>query len=93
MNYYQRGYREKDMVDDVVRPEQPRLLLRSFEMLLREEVQTKEQIVAALPFGRREIEMLAGLPQDFLRFDEVEPPLSIRLEHRPGAVVKFTRTK
>lgn len=93
MNYYQRGYREKDMVDDVVRPEEPRLLLRSFEMLLREEVQTKEQIVAALPFGRREIEMLAGLPQDFLRFDEMEPPLSIRLEHRPNAVVKFTRTK
>jgi len=89
MNYYQRGYREKDMLDEALRPEHPRLLRRSFEVLLAEGVQTKEQVLASLPFGRCEIEELAGLSDGFLSVDEIDAPIAIRKEHTRSAVIAF----
>jgi Zn-dependent peptidase ImmA (M78 family)/DNA-binding XRE family transcriptional regulator len=89
MNYYQRGYRNKDMNDGAVVAEQPRLLPRCFSLLIDEHVLTRDDILQALPFSAREIEGLAGLPAGLLTRDDVAPPLSVR--RGASVVVPFSR--
>lgn len=86
MNYYQRGYREKDMHDDGLAHERPRLVRRCFETLLSENVQTKAEILNSLPFRQQEIESLAGLPTGFLTIEES----TVMVRAKP-AVVPFPR--
>jgi Zn-dependent peptidase ImmA (M78 family)/DNA-binding XRE family transcriptional regulator len=65
-NCARRGWRIKEPLDDQMEVEQPRLLRRSFEMLIDEKVQTRAEILSALPYSARDIEELAALPLGFL---------------------------
>lgn len=65
-NCARRGWRLKEPLDDTLPIEQPRLLSRSFEMLINERVQTRAEILSALPYSASDIEELAGLPIGFL---------------------------
>lgn len=73
--YSLRRWRTHEPLDDELEVEQPRLLRRSFEVLLNNKVQTKEDILEGLPFASNDIEMLTGLPRGFLR----ESPPSIQI--------------
>jgi Zn-dependent peptidase ImmA (M78 family)/transcriptional regulator with XRE-family HTH domain len=75
-NSARRGWRLKEPLDDQLEVEQPRLLRRSFEMLINEGVQTRAQILSALPYSAMDVEELAGLPVGFL--EERSAPLSLR---------------
>jgi Zn-dependent peptidase ImmA (M78 family)/DNA-binding XRE family transcriptional regulator len=75
-NSARRGWRLKEPLDDEVPIEQPRLLSRSFEMLINENVQTRAEILSALPYSAKDIEGLAGLPAGFL--EERAAPISLK---------------
>lgn len=97
-NCARRGWRMNEPLDDRLPVEEPRLLRRSFEMLVNEGVQTRAEILSALPYSAQDIEELAGLPTGFL--EERAAPISLkeftfgRPERKsdgdaPGEVVEF----
>jgi Zn-dependent peptidase ImmA (M78 family)/transcriptional regulator with XRE-family HTH domain len=53
-------------LDDELAPEKPRLLSESVNLLVEEQVLSKAEILAGLPYSDRDIELLAGLPQGYL---------------------------
>lgn len=75
-NCARRGWRLREPLDDEIPVEEPRLLRRSFEMLINEEVQTRAEILSALPYSPRDIEDLTGLPIFFL--EEINVPISLK---------------
>jgi Zn-dependent peptidase ImmA (M78 family) len=76
INLSRRGWRKEEPLDSKLVPEQPRLLRRSFEILVDSGVKSKSQIVQDLCFPAFEIEALACLPVGFLSEDKpVEPKL------------------
>jgi Zn-dependent peptidase ImmA (M78 family) len=91
-NCARRGWRLREPLDDEISVEEPRLLRRSFEMLINEEVQTRAEILSALPYSPRDIEDLAGLPIFFL--EEISIPISLKgfsKERSSGAPDNETR--
>ena len=71
--------------------EQPRLLRRSFEVLLESGVKTKAQISQDLCFATPEIERLACLPEGFLSdVPQVAEP-RLKLVSEGQAVIPFRR--
>jgi Zn-dependent peptidase ImmA (M78 family)/transcriptional regulator with XRE-family HTH domain len=72
INYNRRGWRGEEPLDTILKPEEPRLLRRSFEALIEEGIRTKDQIVADLSLPSREIEDLSALPRGFLSGHQAE---------------------
>lgn len=66
INYGRRGWRKNEPYDNDMQPEAPRLLKRSFELLLAEGAQTPDDIVASVALPAGDIESLAGLPHGYL---------------------------
>lgn len=66
INCSRRGWRTSEPLDDQLPVEEPRLLRRSFELLVSEQVQSRAEILSALPYSASEIEELAGLREGFL---------------------------
>lgn len=65
-----RGWKKREPLDDQIPTETPRLLRRVIEFLLKEKVYpTIEDLLMALPFHRRDIEVLAALPTEVLNPD------------------------
>ena len=62
VNYSRRGWRKNEPLDDMIPQENPRLLRRSFELLIEERIKTRSQILLDLPYSSSDIEELAGLP-------------------------------
>lgn len=103
INRTRRGWRLVEPLDDTLPVEQPRLLQRSFELLINEQVVTRSEIVSELPYAVTDIEELAGLQPSFL--EERQAPISIkgfnsgrssddRLQNSgPGEVVYFRMPK
>ncbi len=73
-----RGWRQHEPLDDVLRPEQTRVLQRSFQMLVDARVKTPEQIQQELSLHPSDITELANLPPDF--FGDIPP--NVRLASR-----------
>jgi Zn-dependent peptidase ImmA (M78 family) len=102
-NLARRGWKVKEPLDDEIPVERPRLLRRSFELLINEGVRTRAEITSALSYPAKDIEELAGLPASFL--EEKQAPISLRefsearpAWHRdeptsPGEVVEFRPSK
>ena len=61
INLARRRWRTHEPLDDELPIERPRLLRRSFELLINENVQTRDQVLYRLPYSSRDIEELAGL--------------------------------
>jgi Zn-dependent peptidase ImmA (M78 family)/transcriptional regulator with XRE-family HTH domain len=61
-----RGWRKREPLDDRLPPEQPRLLRRSFELLIRERIKSPEQILSDLALNAVDIEALACLDYGYL---------------------------
>lgn len=79
INYSRRRWRGNEPLDDSIIPEQPRLLRRSFELLLDKRIIGKEHIAAHLPFAGVDIENLAGLDPGFIshREHDSDPPVRV----------------
>jgi hypothetical protein len=76
-----RGWRTREPLDDTLPVEPAGLLRESFELLVEEGVQSREQMRRALPFATADIEELAGLPAGFLHGTERNAAV---VELRPG---------
>ena len=63
-----------------IQPEQPRLLRRSFELLIQERIKTRDQIRLDLPFAVGDIEELSGLPRGFLMGDIYEIAIAPKIK-------------
>ena len=69
INYNRRGWNRREPLDDESEVEKPRLVRRVFEAIVDNDVLERSQIVAALPFNREDIELLANLPYGYLDDD------------------------
>lgn len=67
----QQGWSKREPMDDVLEPEQPRFLRRSFDLILSEGVATKGGIESHTALFADDIESIAGLERGFLG-DEVQ---------------------
>ena len=83
INLSRRGWRRTEPYDDLTEPEEPRLLRRSFEMLLSERAQTPQDIIMNLALPGSDIESLSGLPRGYLAQDFA--PVSLLGKRPPGA--------
>lgn len=97
--YSSRGFNRAEPFDRETPLEQPRLLPQAFEMVVSEGMATKEQIVNDLPFGPREIEELASLPEGFFPAD-MAPVIDLKpRNHEPpvvssdGTILRFPPRK
>jgi len=73
--YSKRQWNRVEPLDREVEPERPRLLRRCIELLVDRKVQSKAQIRARLPFGKRDIEELACLTPGYL--DDALPDVKV----------------
>lgn len=78
INYARRGWRKQEPLDDTMQPEIPRLLKRSFEILINQKVKTPGQILQDLNLNSTDIEELSGLTKDFLLKAGNEIPIKIK---------------
>src|SRR5205823_1961971 len=67
INLNRRGWKKEEPLDNLIEPETPKLIRRSIEMLISENVRRPEHIIADLHLASSDIEELAGLPSGFLR--------------------------
>jgi Zn-dependent peptidase ImmA (M78 family)/transcriptional regulator with XRE-family HTH domain len=100
INYTRRGWKRDEPLDDRLPMESPRLLRRSFDLLLTERIKTKNQILLDLPFSASDIEALAGLPTGYFSDDFGEVIAMPTVKHaaktlddtqRRGRVLPFTK--
>lgn len=90
INLSRRGWRKKEPLDDATVAERPNLIRQSIEMLVKEGVKSKEQLVADLSLSASDIEKLSELPQGFLsgQVDEEGGP---KLKPSQNKVLRFSR--
>ncbi len=81
INYSRRRYRGNEPYDDSMTSEEPKLLRRSFELLLDVGGQTPDDITTNLALPPSDIEALSGLPTGYLSGDFT--PISL-LPHKEG---------
>ena len=73
--YTRRGWKRREPLDESIPQEQPTLLRRSLELLVKEGVQSRADIRAALPLDQSDIEELSGLPRGYL--EDARPPAPV----------------
>ncbi|CBE68397.1 MAG: ImmA/IrrE family metallo-endopeptidase [Candidatus Methylomirabilis oxygeniifera] len=105
INYSRRRWRAKEPLDGELEVEQPRLLVRAFELLLNEGIQTCEQILSHLPLNPNDIEALATLSGQLTKTSADEPSVRVldltgrtrqKSQHqidKPGQVIQFAARK
>lgn len=87
-----KDWRKREPLDDQLEPERPRLLRRSFQMLVDEGLRTRDQIVNDLRLTPSDVEELALLPMGFFNGLEFVTPKVRELEPRRignGGIVSF----
>jgi Zn-dependent peptidase ImmA (M78 family)/transcriptional regulator with XRE-family HTH domain len=65
MNMTRRGWRQREPLDDVIQPEEPRLLAQSIAMLVDNGVRSKSEIPESLGFSDSDITDLSALPNGY----------------------------
>lgn len=75
INLTRRGWRTREPLDDTLPTENPQLLSRGFQLLVDNKIQTRDEIMVALPYSLRDIEELACLTTNFL--DETPPTVNV----------------
>lgn len=82
INISRRKWKEREPLDDKLEFEQPRLLKRSIELLVDNGVQTRDQILGAIPVAPPDIEEIANLPIGYL----TQSPEIVTLRESPNVV-------
>lgn len=70
-NYSRNGWRRSEPLDDRLQIEEPRLLRRSFEILIEQRVQLRTEVSSALSFNHSDIEELANLCNGQVEFEQL----------------------
>ncbi len=92
INYTRRGWRDGEPFDGKTPKETPRLLRRSFEILLSEKTQTVSDILKALPFPPNDLEELADVePGTFGGTENLRTDPVLKNHKHAGNVVSFPR--
>ena len=71
-HYSGRGWRKGEPYDDVLKPEQPRLLSRSVQLLINENVRSREALLSDFRLHGPDVETLCGLPRGFMAAGDAE---------------------
>jgi|JI10StandDraft_1071094.scaffolds.fasta_scaffold74902_3 Zn-dependent peptidase ImmA (M78 family)/transcriptional regulator with XRE-family HTH domain len=99
-HYGSRGWRKGEPLDDKLRPEQPRLLMRSVQLLIEKNIRDRQALIEDLRFSASDIESLCGLPPGFMSSEEaaiISLPRLKSQENSPsngisgGVVIPFNR--
>lgn len=64
--YMKNGWKTQEPFDDIIEIEQPYLLKESIQLILDEGILSSTELVEELRMYHRDVEDIAGLPQDFL---------------------------
>jgi Zn-dependent peptidase ImmA (M78 family)/transcriptional regulator with XRE-family HTH domain len=86
INYSRRGWKRNEPYDESMEAEQPRVLRRSFELVLRNGDQTAEDVTARLALALSDVETLSGLPSGYLGSFS---PVALRDPRGDGSVDEF----
>lgn len=90
INYNRRGWRGEEPFDNTLRPEEPRVLRRSIEMLLTEGVRSKTQILESMALPARELEQLVALPPGFFSSQQAEIKAFPKFKVQPTEIAEGT---
>jgi hypothetical protein len=80
INYSRRGWKRSEPYDDSMEAEGPRVLRRSFELILENGAQTPDDVVARLALPLSDVEALCGIPPGYLY--SFAPVVLRKLPHR-----------
>ena len=92
-----RGWRKSEPLDDVLEPEQPRLLNRSVRLLVDERVRSRGALLSDFRLHGPDVEVLCGLPRGYMTMETADvvtlPNLKRSVESAKGGgtVVPFSR--
>lgn len=75
-SYSRQGLRLREPLDDDVPAEQPEVLRKAYEMMVKERAITKQQLLTSLPFDAAEMQALLGLSISFNK--ETSPDIQLR---------------
>lgn len=96
-HYSARGWRKKEPLDDVLEQEHPRLLSRSVQLLIEENVRSREALLNDFRLHASDVEALCGLPRGYMgtRTADVVTLPTLKRSTGPsqggGSVVPFNR--
>lgn len=95
-HYSARGWRKSEPLDDVLAPEEPRLLARSVRLLIDEGVRTRDSLLGDFRLPPADVESLCGLPRGYMSTIEANVVALPTLKRAPepsaaGMVVPFRR--
>lgn len=76
--YSRRGWRSAEPLDDLLPVEEPRLVRRAVELIVKSGVRSTGEILEALPLAPDDIERLASLDSGFMSGVPVQRPAPIR---------------
>ena len=103
ITYSRRRWRKQEPLDDQIQIEVPSLLSISIQLLIEEQIRTKEQILSSLDLPAHDLESLANLPQGYFSQQSqlqmpqirIRPTDSIQLGERPvqttGQIIQFPK--
>jgi Zn-dependent peptidase ImmA (M78 family) len=83
LNYGRRGWRTHEPLDDCLEPEQPVLVQRSIELILKNKIATPHAITLATGLNNRDIAHLTGVPISMLCEDHDVAVLPMRVPEHP----------
>lgn len=89
INIGRRKWRDREPLDDTLPPEQPRLLKRSIELIVESGVQTREQILNAVPIASADIEEMANLGTGYLT--QIPELVTLRAQADTSKVIEFKK--
>lgn len=99
INYARKGYRKREPFDDTLPVEEPTFLAKCIQLLVKEGVQSREDIVKNLGLSPKDIEELTGLSDGFFtsanepvtfyaKIKKRQPP---QIGDQRGTVIDFPR--
>lgn len=102
IRHAQKGFKTREPLDDELPIEQPVFLQRCFELIVSQQIQTKEDIIANLPMAALDIEDLAGLNRGYFSRPPGRVEYLPKLRHKteglprqetPGTLLTFPPKK
>ncbi len=97
INMSRKGWRKNEPYDRTMEIEEPRLLRRSFELILEKGAQTSADVLATLGLTAQDVETLSGLPSGYLSgfapvtLLEPAPSQSEKMDSRPAKVIELPK--
>lgn len=83
-HYTTRGWRKGEPLDDVLVPENPRLLARSVRLLVDEGHRTRRDLMSDFRLSSSDVEALCGLDQGYMGAEQAEVVPFPKVRARPG---------